>query len=546
MFKLIFNSLSVSSYTHCFFEPTNPILGLINVAIISLLSSFTLLSQKSYPIPSDLNKVDGLSMKILPGDTIWLAPGQRDALSFHNLTGSPEKPIVILNDQGPVVVNTKKDYGISFSNCVHFHLTGTGGDQQYGIEIAGTNSQGVWIGEFSSFAEVDHIKIHDVGFAGIMAKTDPNCTRRDLRFFIMEHLNFHDNYIYETGGEAFYVGYSWFPTRTFQCDSDSLLYSHEIRGVRIYNNQIKNTHWDGLQVGSSTHDVKLYNNHIFNYGLDDKQWQNHGVQIGAGTTGDFFNNIVQEGPGAGISFFGRGDNRLFNNLLIDNGEAAIYHNDKGAWKGATYQIINNTIVRPEEVGIWLNAELTTDNLVLNNLIILSDQDREAIRNPTDKWTISNNLALREAETSPFIDDKKEDYRLQEEASALDAGTQIPWLKHDFNFAPRPVGESFDIGALEGLSEEHPALKYPFSDKWNSRMKMEGRPIGNFYKIPYPPGFGTKSYILYDEAGILLAKDSLSKPDQSIDFRAYKSGVYHLSLLSDDSPVMTIRLVHDQP
>lgn len=341
-------------------------------------------------ISRERNVVDGTVENIKEGDTLFLEAGQRKEILFKNLKGSAAKPIVIINRKGKVIINSEKDYGIYLVNSVHCKITGSGSSDRYGIEIASSKNHGLLVAEFSTDCEAERLDIHHVGFAGIVAKTDPNCTRKDLRFFIMKNLVFHDNYIHDTFAEGFYVGYSWYPARQFTCGNDSLLYPHEIHSVRIYNNILKNTGQEGIQVGCGTKDIKIFMNSVYNYGMSNELWQNHGVQIGQGTTGELFYNIINKGPGEGVSLFGGGNNFVHDNLIKNTGSSAIYQNDRGAVKNSVYKICNNRIINFTGKGLVLVSDYTTGNELRNNIFVTQYGDSAIADNGKNKWTISGN------------------------------------------------------------------------------------------------------------------------------------------------------------
>jgi hypothetical protein len=519
------------------------LIRIIPVLGIALCTQFSYSQPCTIEIPPEQQKVDGISLGIKPGDTICLLPGNRGELRLENLTGAEGRPVTIINNGRKVIIHTTAPSGIAVSNSVHIRITGSGGQDRYGIEIASTGSQGVTIGDFSSHIEADHLEIHHVGFAGIMAKTDPNCSRKDLRYFIMKNISFHDNYIYEAKGEGFYVGYSWYPVRKYKCGADSLLYPHEIHGVRIYNNIIRNTHWDGLQVGSSTRDVKIYNNTIDNYGLDNKLWQDHGVQIGAGTTGDFFNNRINTGAGAGISFFGSGDNRLYNNLFLNTGNLGIYHNDGGAAAGKSYWIINNTIINPNDSGIWLNAARTRNNIVANNIVIAKTPG--AILGVTDRWTLKNNMVFSSVAEAGFLFPDTLNFTLKKESAAVDKGATIDWLNFDHTFGARPAGKSFDAGAFEYHAQARPVPVYPFEEN-GPDMVIDPQPVPAVYTfaIPAKGNEGDFSCTVYDGAGRIVKNESFERHEKSVSLNTatFSSGIYYAAVLSGGRPVALRRFI----
>lgn len=445
--------------------------------------------------------VDGIAMAIKPGDTVFIAAGHREELVLQNITGTGEKPVIVINRGGKVIINTKKDYGILFTNSIHFKVTGTGSSDEYGFEIASTANHGLVVTEFSSFGEADHLEIHHVGFAAIVAKTDPNCTRKDLRFFIMQNLSFHDMLIHDTKAEGFYVGYSWYPAREYKCGNDSLLYSHQIHGIRIFNNNTRNTGQEGIQVGTGTSDVKIYSNNVYNYGTSNELWQNHGVQIGQGTTGDFFNNKVSNGPGEAISLFGGGNNRVYDNAIINSGAAAIYQNDRGAVPGSNYQITDNMIIDPEERGVTMVSNYTKSNKVTGNIIVIKERKNAIVNEGKMKWDSSGNRVF---------------------SSIEEAGLEAGIIKKD---------------TRKRIIAEFPFVK-------DNTIKLVEEPEITKDKYRFPIAFKSPSVKLYNSAGILLDAGFITQKgnEYEADISSFSTGIYYISISSAGKPCELRRLV----
>src|SRR3546814_4803451 len=67
--------------------------------------------------------------------------------------------------------------------------------------------------------------------------------------------------------------------RDVPCDGTTThLYPNPLEGVDVYNNIVENTGADGIQLGSATEDVMVYNNRVVNYGT--AQETSHSSEIG--------------------------------------------------------------------------------------------------------------------------------------------------------------------------------------------------------------------------------------------------------------------------
>lgn len=405
--------------------------------------------QCKFPIEPMEVRVNGTAKGIQPGDTLCLTAGRRPFVHFSDLKGSKEKPILIRNCGGKVVMGgpAVKD-AIMLLRSKHVRISGSGDPASpYGIHIVETRkgSQGVQITLFSSDIEVDHLEIEKAGFAGIMAKTDPLCDgSADRGAFTMENIYLHDNYIHDVIGEGIYLGNSFYTGTEVYCNT--LHYPHEVKHVRVYNNRVENAGWEAIQIGSAVEDCEIYNNVIHRYGQADKSMQNNGIQLGLGTTGRLYNNYIKEGEGAGIVIQGIGDNYVYNNLIISPGAEAFNINTREPLADKGVYILNNTVIDAEVV-LREHINEANNNVFINNLIVGAGSAWNQLKPYTD-WRLDGNLFLSHAEAQ-FVDPDKHDYRLKDAAKAQAKGTPIDRyaVTHDFCGAKRH-GSLPDVGAFQ--------------------------------------------------------------------------------------------------
>ena len=485
--------------------------------------------------------IDGSKMSIQPGDTICIEAGQRTSLKFINFNGSANNYIVFKNLGGEVIVkNDYMPYGISIENSSYFRFTGTGSSEiKYGIRVLGTKSgaSGFSAGNLSSNFEIDHIEIANTGYAGIFSKTDPNCDLTKNRGYFTQYQSiYHDNYIHNTGGEGMLIGYSSYNGNRVTCDGIStILYPGDLKGVRVYNNQVDSTGREGIQVGCATEDCEIYNNTITNYGVSDK---NAGIQIGGGTTGMCYNNKILNGSGDGIEVFGLGNNDVFNNLIVNAGynyypndstksAHGIYCDDRGEpIPERSFNFYNNTIVNPKTDGIRLASTLTNNNIIYNNIIINPGSLLSYSKFPKQSpyinignrigidAVLANNYLDKNASTILFVDNLNGDYRLSESSPAIDSGLDLSSIGYTFDMdnMPRPSGSSYDIGAYENQSGVSSRSFVKSSTKQNSSTEkqnplssehFEGNSIQNNGLSIYPnPNKGNFSIQKNDRNSIL--------------------------------------------
>jgi hypothetical protein len=417
-------------------------------------------SSCTYTVPSDATVVDGQTLGIKPGDVICLKSDHAyKNIVFRNIVGSASDPVIITNCGGQIVTlnATGKGFAIKTQQSKYFRITG-GSGTPHGINLNG-GFQSLHLDMFSTNFEADHIEISNSGFAGIMAKTDPTCDDATIRGnFIMRDISLHHNYVHDTAGEGFYIGHTFYLGANTPCGTRL---PHVIEGVKIYKNVVMNTGWDGIQVGSAPNGAKVYYNKVENYGVKNEIYQNNGVQFGAGAPGEFYGNLVKDGPGAGLIILENAENFVHDNVFVNNGGDAIFCDERTA-VGPGFKFINNTIINPGENGIRIYAEKVPMNIVFNNIIVnpgkystytyprTGDDAYVFLLSKTVKAEISNNHTTNDINSLKFADAGAHDYRLSNSSPVIDKGKDIKSynIELDFQQLPRLKGAAYDIGACE--------------------------------------------------------------------------------------------------
>ena len=411
----------------------------------------------TYVVPANVRIIDGKLLDLKPGSVIGLSANvQYGNLLFRNIVGTLENPIIIRNCGGTARIDgTGTGHGIKTETSVHFRITGGDIKNVYGIIITG-GQMSVNLGKLSTHFEVDHLEIQNSGFAGIMAKTDPTCDDATLREnFVMKGIALHNNYIHDTGGEGIYAGNSFFMGMDTNC---GVRLPHEIHYIRIFGNTIKNTGWDGIQLGCATKGASIHNNVIENYGTVNKVYQNNGIQIGAGTGGLCYNNLIRNGTGNGMIVNGLGDNVIYNNVIDHPGTNGVFCDERYS-PGPGFKFINNTIINPKWVGIKMYAEEVPMNVIVNNIITnpgnyysYADPETAFVQklNSSVRIDMKNNyfkIDTAAVALSSMIDSK---YCLASPSPVVDMGADISVynIKFDYYYKPRLRGAAYDIGAVE--------------------------------------------------------------------------------------------------
>jgi hypothetical protein len=413
----------------------------------------------TYVVPATATIVDGLALKLGPGSVVCLnAAIAYKSLIIRNMVGTAASPIIIRNCGGTAVVDgTGKGYVIRTETSKYFRITG-GSENPYGIKLIG-GTMGLQLEKFSTDFEVDRIEVSNVGFAGIMAKTEPTCDDATIRGnFTMKNVSFHHNYVHDTGGEGFYIGHSFYTQgKTLSC---GVRLPHDIENLKIFNNTVKNSGWEAIQVGSAPKGSMVFNNKIENYGVANELYQNNGIQFGGGAPGTCFANYINGGKGAGLIIVGNAENFIHDNVFVNCGTTAIFCDERDA-RGEGFKIINNTIVNPGTDAIRLYTEYVP-NVVKNNIIVnpgyytyytyprSSVDSYLYLLNKSVPLDASNNIMVTDISAVKFVNTTLNNYRLSSGSPAINAGADISAYKvtTDFSKLPRLKGAAYDVGACE--------------------------------------------------------------------------------------------------
>lgn len=394
--------------------------------------------------------VDGAT--IPAGSTVCIPAGTRGALLLKNFKGTAAKPIIIINKGGKVTFSTTKtaSYGFKTQNCQYFKIMGNGATGvKYGFDIPGGNI-GMTMDDLSTDFEIANVEVRNSGFAGIMAKTDPSCDAATWRdHFTMKNVSLHDNYVHQTGGEGFYVGNSFYAEgRLLACGK---VLPHDVLNLNLYNNITDSTGCEGIQVGGAIADCEVHNNTVKSPGLTPfASGQNNGIQIGEGSGGKCYNNLIKDAPGNGIIVLGLGDNLVYNNIILNTGGHGIFA-DSRFTPGAFFRFINNTIINTGADGIKLNSELIPMNLVINNVIIKPGSGIAINRmSSLVKITTLNNYISNDISSCKFVNYAGYDFHLQSTSPLINTGANalLYGISEDFYGTMRPSASAFDIGATE--------------------------------------------------------------------------------------------------
>ena len=492
----------------------------------------------NYTVPAGKYLIDGKALGIKPGNTVCLKAGVKYGnIKFINLIGTASRPITIKNCGGKVVINTSASTALKVNSSKYFRVTGSGDGQQYGIELSGAKSLGLSLGEGSTNFEIDHIEVHSIGFAGIMAKTDPACGKPYSRSqFTMYDIKLHDNYVHGTQGEGLYVGHSFYAKgRSTSCGK---LMPHAIKGAKIYNNVVKRTGWDGIQVGSVIEGGEIYGNLVEDAGRKKNGTHGNGIQLGEGTGGKCYNNVIKNSYANGMIVLGLGDNVIFNNIIINSGgQGAFIDSRPPASPGKGFKFINNTVINAGESGVRIYA---TDghmhNHVKNNIIVGGKEKVRLLHKGVTNTSVSNNYETNDINKVKFVNAGGGDYHLTSASPAVNKGADMKGygVTFDMDKKSRPSSGSFDIGAYEyGGSSENKENKLPSVNAGSDRtLTLPSNKLTLEAKASDPDG-SIASYEWVKESGPSSIKINNTKKAK-IEVKDLTAGSYVLKVTVKDN------------
>ncbi len=426
------------------------------------------------PVSNTTTIIDGSTISgLIPGDTIAITGGKYYQLLIRNITGTKSNPVVVINKGTQVTVSGNSVYGVKLGGCKYLKFTGKGNSiDYYGIivkDIVTTQSSGgigLSIDDLSTNIEVENVEIKNVTYVGIMAKTDPSCLfASQYSAFVMRDLFIHDTYIHKIGHEGMYIGSSKFKDGyVINCNgTNSTVFPHLLKNLRIYKNTVDSTGWDGIQIGCAD-SVKVYHNNVSRDSQADSLYQMSGILIGGGCQNfDCYNNKIFNGHGDAVEILGQGKIKVYNNLIVNPGvgttlqnqnKYGVFINTAASTSPGFVYILNNTIITPKTYGIYfVNAILQSK--ASNNIIIVNNPYLNAlvyVLNPylDNSYNLTKNTATESLNL--FNDPVHNDYGLTFFSEAKDKGVDLSSYGITFdildNPRPYPASGNFDKGAYE--------------------------------------------------------------------------------------------------
>jgi hypothetical protein len=458
------------------------------------------------PLNNTTTMVDGNYIQgLIPGDTIAITGGKYYQVIIRNINGTKSKPIIVTNRGSQAIVTGNPNYGVKIGGCSFLKFSGKGNNTDYyGILIkdiitsAAGGGNGLSIDDLSTNIEIENIEIKNVTYVGLMAKTDPSCVfSSSYSSFVMRDLFIHDTYIHQTGTEGMYIGSSKFKEGySITCNGvTNTVYPHMLKNARIYKNIIDSTGWDGIQI-SCADSSKIYGNKVSHDSQADYLYQMSGILIGGGSQNiECYNNKILNGHGDGLEILGQGNLKIFNNLVVNAGQAfgdltkskhGVFVNTSASTNPGWVYIFNNTIITPKTYGIYFINTIIPSQ-ASNNIIIIPNPYFNAIVYVLNPFLLNSyNLTKNTATESPnlFNDPNHGDYSLTFFSEAKDKGIDLSsfGIKFDINDSPRPYPSSgnFDKGAYEFT----PGVGIINNENENSNISIVPNPNKGQFKIKF--------------------------------------------------------------
>ncbi len=342
------------------------------------------------------------------GDTIYISSERTKALRFQELEGDSLNPIVVINTGGQVQIDSPTAWGaLTFENCQYIKVTGTGHPgYKYGFTLSAATC-GLAFTELSSDCEAEFIKVSHDGFFGIMAKKDYSGNPPSPAP-VFENLIIHDCFV-ENVTEGMYLGETISP-------------GMEFKHVKVYNNIVRNTGRESIQIANMVEDVEIYNNTLLNAGLDDESGQRNILQIGDNSVANVYNNILISGY-RGIITMGMGNNIFSNNYIASCRGAFI---DNRIYSEETYPIVFSGNYFIDNIGEEIISNMNEINtIVINNNTYNTSLDFFTNSSGTDDNLIFANNNLSELDTIVFTAPELNDYSLANATPEIYANMGAP-------------------------------------------------------------------------------------------------------------------------
>jgi hypothetical protein len=259
------------------------------------------------------------------GDTLLIPAGTYSVIEIDSFGGDPSRDIVIRNYGGLVNVTGS----IRLQKDIHH------------VKIIGDGAPGVKYGfkcKNFAFNRANHFTMEWIeagpnlkdalgqgGGVGIYGKQDPYVDQPWTWYpnYVSTKITINNCYVHDVQGEGMYIGHTY-PSGDPAQESRI---PQRMDSVTISNCIVRRTGWDGIQLSNARNGGRIFGNDVSDFGFDDIDGQRAGIISGGNTNAQVYNNVVTNGTGNGIQFFGYGRMECYGNTITNVGNTAT--NSKG-------------------------------------------------------------------------------------------------------------------------------------------------------------------------------------------------------------------------
>lgn len=317
-----------------------------------------------------------------PGDTIVIRASLNpwSYLYFGDISGTPEKPVVIINEG---LVELKA--GIDINNSRYIKVTGSGSKDKFGFRITGSGGGAISIHGKSANVEVERVYVADCAF-GCWIKNEASCDS-SMNSWVLDHVSVHDFEMHRMAIEGFYMG-STDPnnfTRPIYCNGvQKFNKPSKLGNIKIYNGLIDGTGRPAIMLSNASVGMsEIYNNVVMNIGREFNDQQGTGISLGGYTRAYVHHNKIRNTYSWGIaSLGGSGLIRIENNSIDSSGyldgrtlnwpqNIAVDTRQTIPVDSTTFIIRNNTVSNPgrdvKNIQVWSTLPTyTVGNIICGN------------------------------------------------------------------------------------------------------------------------------------------------------------------------------------
>lgn len=432
-------------------------------------------------LDASVTVADGPTLGVQPGDRVCVM-GDRPFLRIQHFTGTAEAPITVLNCGGVVNIhNEDRAYALVIeAESEHVIVSGSGDASAfYGFRVSAPATtpyaaMGIWIQGRATDIEVDHAEVFDTGFAGVMAKTDPQCEDAAAwPTFVQRNVHLHDLWVHDTGGEGFYIGSTQAQGYPRTCGGTDVVFPpHFLDGIEVDHVLIEDTGWDGIQIGFARTGCSFHDSVVRRVGRRGEMYQEQGLQIGTASACEVRRVDLRDGPAMGILVLESGDSLFADNLIARFAEDGIYANPRTA-PVATWRFVHNTIVSPGGAGIRVFGDGGGE--AVNNFTV---GGTAAVQLPAG-LTESHDVHADDVASAGFVG--ADDFHLTDASPARAAGEDRTTTGFAIDLDGQPRATPPSVGAYE-LAADVPDVG-PREDAGRPDAGVVARDVG-------PPSTGT--------------------------------------------------------